>query len=655
VAKFRINGPNGEEFEIEAPDDASDEQIMQFVQAEAPKTKLPDIGTGQSALVGGVQGASFGFADEIMGGASALAAKAMGNPADLSTLYGAAVSVPRMAQDSAAEHHPVAYYGGQIAGGVAPAVASGGAGAIPGMARAGLGMRSLAAGGEGAAYGALHGAGSAEGGLAERATGAGVGAVTGAVGGAMMPGAVDLGGAAWRGVSSPVRGILQPTQFGQQKAAEALLRDRNPAGFAGRGPRGASEDLARLRGETGKDLMLADMGGENTRNLLRSATNMASTGAQRLNRTLDVRQGNQWRRIERDMSRGLGSPDDYAASVDQIIAERAANATDDFGKAYSAPWNVRGDDPLVEVVGRKYMQRVIEKTAESVEGTTGANVAQMRPWELLHRVRMQMDREINGLKSGVPDAKANWDANDLLRLKHDIDDAISKNNPLFKQAINRYSGDSALKGAAQDGFDEGLKISTEDLARKMRSFKNDSEREMYRMGVARAIAGKMRRPNVTSDRTENVFSSPDIQLRLKAIFPDNRSLREFQRDLVVEARMADTRKAVQGNSTTAKQLINAQESGQPAAAVGALANAATGRFEPLLNSLSRTANRFSGLTPSTSNAVINALMSRGGDDVGQEMGRALERAGMQPLRRAQQARAYNALLNSGLAPYLNND
>lgn len=639
MAVFEMEGPDGKTYEIEAPNMQAAAQAAQQVAAK----KLPDIGTAQSALVGGVQGASFGFADEIMGGASAVAAKAMGNPADLSTLYDAAVSVPRMAQKSAAEHHPVAYYGGQIAGGVAPAIVSGGAGIAPQVARAGLGVRTAVASAEGAAYGALHGAGSADGDLIDRAIGAGYGAAGGAATGALLPGAVDATKAAWRGVSAPVQGMLRPDRFGNEKFAEALLRDKNPAGWSGaksgRTAQGVVDDLWRLRFETGKDMRLMDMGGENSRNLLRSAANMASTGTQRLNRTLDgpTRQGGQWRRIEKDMARGLGSPDDYAASIDQIVAERDLLAKPLFDQAFKLP--IRPTEQLISVLHRPGMQSILQRTAAKM-ADEGADVSGAPPMVLLHRAKMEIDHAINQVKSGDANT-ANWDVRTLTKLKHDLLDAID--SPTYREALKVSAGDNALRSAAKNGFDEALTLPTEDLARKMRSFKNDSERDMYRMGASRALATKIRRSNITHDRTENVFSSPDMQMRLRALFPSNRARREFQRDLILEARMADTRKAVQGGPTTAKQLAQGQEAAAPVAAVGSLANAATGRLEPLFSTLGRTANRFSGLTPAASNAIINAGLTRGGGNVSNGIVKALMRAEEEPLRRAANARSLNAI------------
>lgn len=610
-----------------------------------------------SAADGVGQGLTFGFSDELEGAGRAALSKINDPEKPWGQAWSEGVAVPRARQAAEAEAHPVAYYGGQIAGGIAvPAGLAGlgvrGAAVAGGVARAGLGTRSAAAAGEGALYGAGYGAGTAEGGLQDRAIGAATGAAAGAVGGALMPGAVDLVAGGARAVTAPLRGVLQPTRFGQEKVAEAMLRDKNPGQTVNRSVEGVTDQLRTLRDETGKDLRLADLGGENTRNQLRAAANQSSTGAQKLNRTLDgpTRQGSQWRRIERDMSRGLGSPDDYAASIDQIVAERDALSKPLFDKAMAA--DVKPTDDLVNVLQRPGMQEILKRTAAKMENE-GADVSGSPPMVLLHRSKMEIDKAINDIKAGQSNT-ANWDIRTLTKMKHDLLDAID--SPDYREALRVSAGENALKGAAQDGLDEALTIPTEDLTRKMRSFKNESERDMYRLGASRALAGKIRRGNITSDRTENVFSSPDIQMRMRAVFPNAKAMREFQRDLVLEARMADTRKAVQGNSSTAKQLAQGREAGQPVAAVGAAANAMMGRLEPLMNVLGRSYNSFTGLTPRTANAMIDASMSRGGDDaVSGAMQNAMAAAEHAPIRRANQVRSLNAGANAGMQAGLGQD
>lgn len=654
MATFELQGQDGKTYEVEAPD--AESAVGAFKQFK-PKNE-PRVGPLEAAVQGAGQGATFGFMDELAGAGLAAVAKATGSPQSFGDLYNMGVQIPRAAQSAAAEQQPIPYYGGQIAAGVAPAIATGGAGAVPNVARAGLGARTAAGALEGGIYGSLFGTGSAEGGLENRAIGAGVGFAGGAAAGALLPAAVDTAGAVFRGLAAPIRGMLAPRQFGQQKVAEALMRDRNPDAFAGRGAQGAINDLERLQGETGKPLMLADMGGENTRNLLRSAANMASTGTQRLNRTLDARQGNQWRRIERDMQGGLGNADDYATTVGDVITRRgeAARVNYDRANAIETPLTdaLRGVLARPVFTGRNGEGGILRMANEALQNE-GQNVGLQTRTAALHRVKMELDRQIGAARraqatGNVP--AAGWDVRTLTIAKRDLLNAMD--NDAYKEANRAFAGESALANAAEDGFENGLRMHTEEIG-PMLGGMTQGEQELWRMGLARAIAGRNRKPNKTGDRTESIFSNPDMDLRLQAAFPNVRERREFQRALILEAKMADTRKAVQGNSSTAKQLAQGQESAAPVAAVNALANAATGRLEPLMNMLSRGANRFSGLSPSTANAVIDAGMTRGGNELAGEIQNALMRAETEPLRRAVQTRGYNAGVQSGIGAYNNRD
>lgn len=608
MAKYRITGPDGGTFEVTAPNDASPEDVMAYVQKSAPATKTPKVGMLESAGRGALQGASLGFSDEIWGGVKG-GYDTLANGGSFVDNYSHVRDETRAANQRASDANPGSYLAGEIAGGVVGPIGVGGAATRLGI-RGGetLAARSLASrvgrgSAVGAGYGAAYGLGTSEGAPITQLTDAAKGAAGGAVLGAAAPPVVDAAAAIGSRVALPLRGILSPASVGREKLTEALMRDRIPDG---RVNHNVMEALATKLGNARAahpDMMLADMGGENTRNLMRSAANMASSGAQRLNRSLDNRQAGQWRRIERSMSRGLGNPSEYSASLDQIVAMRDAASKPLFDAAMLVP--IKPDQQLIEVMQRPGMQSILKRTADKLRDE-GIDMERQPPMVLFHRAKMEIDKAINEVKRGQANTQ-NWDVRTLTRMKHDLLNAIP--NPTYKQALKVSAGENALKNAAEDGFDEALKIPTEDLAKRVRSLSSDSERDMYRLGAARALAGKIRAGNVMRDRTENVFSSPDIQLRMKAIFPSHGALREFQRDLILEAKKADTRKAVQGNSTTAKQLAQGNEAGQPAAALQMAANAGSGNLAPLLAYLSRQAQRFSGLTPRSANAIIEAGMS----------------------------------------------
>jgi hypothetical protein len=382
-------------------------------------------------------------------------------------------------------------------------------------------------------------------------------------------------------------------------------------------------------------MMLADVGGENTRNLLRSATNQQSTGSERLRKTLDTRQGGQWARIERDIADTLADPREFSASVADIVTRRTAASNINFPEALAIETPMTPQ--LNSVLQRPTMQQVVG-LAERRLADEGQNIGLETRTAALHRAKVEIDKQLGASRRAEQmgnNPGAGMDTRTLTILKRDLLNAMD--NPTYRRALNSHAGESALVNAAEDGFERAMTMQTEEIGQTLRGLTTQAEREMWRLGAARALAGKIRQGNVTRDRTESIFSSPDMQTRLRAVMPDQRSYREFQRSLVLEAKMADTRKAVQGGSTTAKQLAQADEAGQPMRMAVGVAQAATGRLEPALNLLGRTAQRFSGITPATANEIITAAMERDPVAVRRALQLALRTAGNASAARAQVA------------------
>lgn len=146
------------------------------------------VGTGMAATAGGAQGMMFGTSDEALGGINALIPGA----GTMRERYDFGREASRAQLDAAREAHPVAAYGGEIAGGIASGLATGGAGMAAGKSL-GIGGTTLAGkaaigAATGAAEGGLYGFGAGEGGLADRGTSAAKGAVVGGVlGGTLAP------------------------------------------------------------------------------------------------------------------------------------------------------------------------------------------------------------------------------------------------------------------------------------------------------------------------------------------------------------------------------------------------------------------------------------------------------------------------------------
>jgi hypothetical protein len=617
--------------------------------ADVDPSNLEQTGTVSAALEGVGQGLSFGFSDEMEGLARALYQKYAGDgKKSFGELYDEAVAVPRKRQAQAARSNPLAYYGGELVSGIAVPgglARAGIRGAVAGAANRGLAARSLAGAREGAAYGAAYGTGKAEGGIPERLTGALQGAAVGGAIGAAAPGAIDALGAVGQRVAAPIRGVMNPRGMAAEKFGEAIARD------AGIGAGDAAEGAGRFADRSGRMAfvndrsVVADAGGENVRGLMRSAGNVPNEAREATRRALDARQGTQWKRIEDALVRDMGNSNNFYESVDML-----AQRMDDIGARNIQP------ALLVETPITPRLASVLDRpTAKELRGLVERKIAdEGRPigfetrTEMIHRMKMELDDQIGmamrAEKMGNK-PQAGWDARTLTILRRDLLNAVD--NDMYKAGLRRYAGQARMSDAAESGYDNFSRSQPEQIRAALRGMQTDVERDFYRLGAMRAVIERIRKANATSDRTENIFSSPEMQMKLRAIFPDQRRFREFQRSLVVEAKMADTRKAMQGNSTTVRQLAEGSDAGKVSRGVTSVMNAMTGRLEPVMNMLATGYNAFSGMTPGVAAETLRLGMSRD-PQVIQNLARAgMERAARIPQQRA--GRAQRAIAGGSAA------
>ena len=129
-----------------------------------------DMGAGMSGIGGFAQGGTFGFSDELTAALQSLSPN---------VTYDQALAVERGRLDAARQNHPVAAYGGEVAGAIAAP------GSVASSAPSAVG-RIAAGAASGALQGGIYGFGTGEGGFVDRAKNAATGgAIGGVVGGAL--------------------------------------------------------------------------------------------------------------------------------------------------------------------------------------------------------------------------------------------------------------------------------------------------------------------------------------------------------------------------------------------------------------------------------------------------------------------------------------
>ncbi len=622
-------------------------QPQQPQQQANPFDQFDEEPTGNlSALAQGAgQGVTFGFSDEIEGGARA-AYDAVTTGQSFNDAYDARLQAARDRLRRARESNPVAFYSGEIGSAL---LVPGGAARLgvttaARAARAGLMARTAAGAASGAAYGGIYGFGTGEG--ENRLSNAANGAQYGAMFGAALPVAADVVGASVRRVTNPVRGYTNPKAVAGEKMSEALARDLG----------GAGEDLnrtaARLQSRSAAaagspTMTLADLGGEQTRGLMRQAVNMPNDRAGTFLRNLDVRAGNQWKRVKDNIGVALKNPDDFASARDVIISDRSQAAKGLFDRAFRNGADVM--PVLSKYADRPTMQKVMQRVQTNL-ADDGKSLANISSTEYLHRIKMELDDIIGAMKSardGGTMAAAGWNLRTLTALKSDLMSQVRKVNPAYGEALDNFAGHSAVKNAIDEGFEKFFKMRPEDIGNELSKL-TKSERNAWELGATRAIADKLMRQPAINDRIKGIFTTPDMQARLRAIIPDNNARRQFQKSLAQEARQTALRQRVQGGSMTDRNLIQAQDTGVPVRGMNVAAQAAMGRLQPAIELAGNAYNRMSGLTPQVASEMLRlgSIPASRAAEAGlpHSLKTAISRASEQPVKRMKNADALIAAL-----------
>ena len=570
------------------------------------------------------KGATLNFGDELVAGMMTPVEMAFNavtgeGPTDPSEAYQQVRAGQNARAAATQEQKPIASTAAGLGGALLPAggslkLISAGKGLI------GKSVRGALAGGT---IGGVSGAGEGEG-MDERLSNAGTGATIGAGVGVAAPVAgralgqgVRLVKAVGRAATAPVRSLADKETFAAAKVAERLQQDKLSPDRAGK--------LLQLRGQVKPDAVLADIGGENTQNLLRAAANVPSEARSKLVRDLFQRQERQLDRLRADVGEAFGDPKTFTGTVENLTLARKQAADPLFEAAFQTgtPWTVELQSVLNRPLTRRLVARAEEAAANRGEQFKSV-FAQIAPngkvtfsrvpdTEALHRIKVEIDTAIRGIKQGKETSLGNISLRDLTILKRDLVNAI--HNPIYKRALKQYAGDSAALNAIDDGFNEGLAMEPEAITKTLQRLSN-SEADLWRLGLARRIVNQLRDSGGRqgTNRAEILYS-PKYLDRMRAAFKDTATGKDFMRKLALERKMVQTSGAVRGNSTSAKQLAEGMEAGVDAENIRSAADIggklATGNYiAALVSWVGRAKNMATGLRPEVADQIIRMLTSK---------------------------------------------
>ncbi len=580
------------------------ENITRITVGGAQPPAQPATG-GVGAVEAGARGVASGltanFYDELRGLVEASGASSK-DPASLYKLisgavqywsgdkeaeqrYETAATRERDLTKAAEEQQPFASIAGNIAGAVAlPIGAAANAATLPGRMAAGAGVGA----GLGAASGAGEGVGAADS-LNRAGTGAAVGGVVGAAAAPVMAGL----SAAGRGIqnlaqpiTSAIRGSVNPEAQAARNIAMARQRD-----FQSGNP-GMTEDAAAAYRVQGEPIINADIGGETVRGLARSAANTSTEGRNALNEVISDRYATQQPRISEWLKNQFDFPDS-TATIDRLQeAARRVNRPA-YAKAYAegpAIW----DEGLEQLSQAPAMQQAI-RTAF----VTGRNRAAIDGFDAIKNPFV-VNRE-TGLLELQPGAIPNlqfWD-----HVKRNLDKAGNGEGPALARVLRDHldeivpSYKDARAGAAkffgaEDALEAGAKFATMSgadalkigEARKALSKFKPEERKLFETGFVSNLLAKVESLRDGQDVVKNIFNSEFARSQIKLALGEQKAA-ALEAKLLVERSMDLIRPAVQGNSSTARQLMELGMAGAKnpvtlATAVGGLSSYGSGGVGP---------------------------------------------------------------------------
>ncbi len=512
------------------------------------------------------QGITVGFADELEAGL-----RAPFSDQTYSDIQKQIIGdVEQFRQES-----PVLAYGTEIASSMAVPYA--GAGKAFQLAKgAGLGnlaAKTVAGATTGGAYGGLYGAGSSKeegitGRLGDALTGAKFGAATGGlVSGAVVPGLSKLADvtkkAYQRSVTPMTAGSEKIAQSeAERRVAEALMRDRGQ-GISGRQFEGAQD--------RGIPVTMMEKGGETTRALARSAANQSPEARDILQRTIDPRFETQNQRISDALRRIVPEAGGVGATREGLkdIADQARKPL------YKAAYEKGGGGIIDPDLARLETSPTIQGAMKEAQGilsdryARGLGVGGKPPGTMNYRtsdgqqitahsleywdsVKKALDNKIGAAQR----AGRREEAADAIGLKKQLVNILDRNVPEYARARGTastfFGQDDAL--TAGEAFATNAAKYKNEAARKAVEAMTPAEREMFKQGYASRMLNNISevrdRRNVANNLLESTAS------RERAVIALGESgTRELAASIHIENIMDAARHATQGNSTTARQLV----------------------------------------------------------------------------------------------------
>lgn len=487
-------------------------RLIELESRSRPPQTVMDRVEGFTGSV--AQGALLGFPDEIGAAIGAPVRVLTGQAPNLREGFQMARREGMAQTDRFQAENPITATVAEIGGALPTALIGGGAG----VART-AGQAALRGAGAGAALGGVYGAGTAEGGLGERAQGAMGGAAFGAAGGALAGVAGQQLARAWNGFRAARAGRAPTTA--DREAMNLLRQNLRTLGYADdeittRINRAASSgNSEQALFEVFDDAHQMDLA-----RTIKSGAQVSPAASSAARNFAETRRAGQQDRLQAGMRNAINDPD-FSTMRANLQMRFQGQAAPIFRS--EALRTVPVTPQLREIVRAVDAERVRMPRAENQGLGVPSPLAitrdgQNAPTTVAFGSLHDLAQDLSDDTSQLFRAGRGNQASRLRALDRQLRDYLKEVSPAFREASQIWR--SARMD--EDALEAGRRVFTtdpEDLAEMATDF-SESERAHFVAGVARAFREKIRGASETGDATRRLASN-NLRDRLRAAIGDD--------------------------------------------------------------------------------------------------------------------------------------
>jgi hypothetical protein len=546
IAKMASQGATEAEIDIYLAGkgfNSRDQYLKRLKRFRDRKEQAGDIDVDFGFFDSVLQGLTLGFSDEI---GSAIAAGGVSGPE-----YERQMAARKFAREDFEEENPGMALTGEILGGLAPGLLTGGAGlalaggktALRQGGKMGLGRLIGTEAAVGAGTGAVAGAGTADPG--ERGAGAGLGAGIGGTLGVALP-AIGAGvkgavGGARRGLGMMTRNEAE--EAAKRKLSGALARDQVT-------PQEIIEQIPEGPGFGPIDESVADLAGENVLGVARASQAIPGRSKDMGREALVERAEGQYDRVSDYLLQATGRPkEDVFQVVDEIVARREAEASPLFEEAFQM--GVVKNDRLDEILQKPYFSSAAEGKAQTIAKLADVDLGDPDvgyDMRTLHFIKMSIDDKIGDAVPGSGIGRT--ERRELVKAKNEFVDILKDINEPYGKALDVYAGESALLDAIESGrnfWKKDPRLTEREIAKLTKS-----EKDMFLAGALDSIRSLMDRAADSRDLVKVIFGNRQFRDKIRAVVKDEDAFERLKFQMEREANAKRTQDVVLGGSPTAR-------------------------------------------------------------------------------------------------------